>query len=208
MCNLRCMSVKRCYLKDMIEVLPLLRAIKTAADRRCSFRDLGQSWALPTWLTSSQSLLLLWKHWIFHDKRIPLDKPQKMTNNHPMRQSFFFFFFSENIGTAAAGPAGPVPAPLPPPLLSLSLSLSRSLEFFLSVSLPSPVPIPVGCNWTHILSSAPFLQLSSRSQFPNWESSSHSLVLSVPTPYQSSSPRQSTWWWFGTPNCIGRKWRM
>ena len=36
----------------------------------------------------------------------------KTTSNLPMRQTSFFFFFSENIGTAAAGPAGPAPAPL------------------------------------------------------------------------------------------------
>ena len=53
--------------------------------------------------------------WIFHDKQTTLDKPREndqQSSNERDVFFFFFFFFSENIGTAAAGPAGPAPAPL------------------------------------------------------------------------------------------------
>ena len=52
-------------------------------------------------------------HCIFHDKQTTLNKPKKK-NEKQLRSSNepWVFFFSENIGTVAAGPAGPVPTQL------------------------------------------------------------------------------------------------
>ena len=88
-----------CEMKNVIEVFPVHflevpKLLKTMVTQ-----------TLPSWLMSRRSVCSLWTLRIIRWYMV-----QSLLRHGPER--VFFFFFSENIGPAAAGPAGPAPAPL------------------------------------------------------------------------------------------------
>ena len=96
---------------DMIEGAPLLRwnCIKTEdPPSRPLDKGVPASWSISSW-----SL-----HLFFNTLDLPWQTNHTRQASRKRQAIFqwdrrlFFFFFSENIGTAAAEPAGPAPAPL------------------------------------------------------------------------------------------------